>query len=110
MLVEDTTLLYSIDHPDPENNFTVTVVPINEAGAGQIVIIFLLISSKMCLNSVNTSMSSLSSSFEFWLNDYPDNINNCIITNNIHVLHFACFDSYTTIGQVQWCIVETAKK
>ena len=35
MLVEDTTLLYSIDHPDPENNFTVTVVPLNEAGAGQ---------------------------------------------------------------------------
>ena len=35
MLVEDTTLLYSIDHPDSENNFTVTVVPINEVGAGQ---------------------------------------------------------------------------
>ena len=35
MLVEDTTLLYSIDHPDPENNFTVTVVPINEVGVGQ---------------------------------------------------------------------------
>ena len=38
MLVEDTTLLYSFDdHPDPgsENNFTVTVVPINEVGAGQ---------------------------------------------------------------------------
>ena len=35
MLVEDTTLLYSIDHPDPENNFAVTVVPINEVGAGQ---------------------------------------------------------------------------
>ena len=35
MLVEDTALLYSIDHPDPENNFTVTVVPINEVGAGQ---------------------------------------------------------------------------
>ena len=35
MLVEDTTLLYSIDHPDPENNFTVTVVPINKVGAGQ---------------------------------------------------------------------------
>ena len=35
MLVEDTTLLYSIDHPDPENNFTVTVVPINGVGAGQ---------------------------------------------------------------------------
>ena len=34
-LVEDTTLLYSIDHPDPENNFTVIVVPINEVGAGQ---------------------------------------------------------------------------
>ena len=33
--VEDTTLLYSIDHPDPENNFTVTVVPLNEVGAGQ---------------------------------------------------------------------------
>ena len=35
VLVEDTTLLYSIDHPNPENNFTVTVVPINEVGAGQ---------------------------------------------------------------------------
>ena len=35
MLVEDTTLLYSIDYPDPENNFTVTVVPINEVRAGQ---------------------------------------------------------------------------
>ena len=35
VLVEDTTLLYSIDHPDPENNFTVTVVPINEVGTGQ---------------------------------------------------------------------------
>ena len=35
MLVEDTSLLYSIDHPDLENNFTVTVVPINEIGAGQ---------------------------------------------------------------------------
>ena len=35
MLVEDTTLLYSIDRPDPENNFTITVVPINEVGAGQ---------------------------------------------------------------------------
>ena len=34
MLVEDTTLLYSIDHPDLENIFTVTVVPINEVGAG----------------------------------------------------------------------------
>ena len=36
MLVEDTTLLYSIDHmhPDPENNFIATVVPINEVGAG----------------------------------------------------------------------------
>ena len=38
ILVEDmsTTLLYSIDHPDPKNNsITVTVVPINEVGAGQ---------------------------------------------------------------------------
>ena len=32
----DTTMLYySIDHPDPDNNFTVTVVPINGAGPGQ---------------------------------------------------------------------------
>ena len=35
MLVVDTTLLYSIGHPDPVNNFTATVVPINEVGAGQ---------------------------------------------------------------------------
>ena len=32
----DTTMLYySIDHPDPDNNFTVTVVPINRAGPGE---------------------------------------------------------------------------
>ena len=32
----DTTMLYySIDHPDPDNNFTVTVVPINKVGAGE---------------------------------------------------------------------------
>ena len=36
---EDTTMLYySIDHPDPDNNFTVTVVPINGAGPGEDVI------------------------------------------------------------------------
>ena len=29
-------LYYSIDHPDPDNNFTVTVVPINGAGLGQV--------------------------------------------------------------------------
>ena len=41
----DTTMLYySIDHPDPDNNFTVTVVPINGAGPGEpaiIVFVFL---------------------------------------------------------------------
>ena len=33
-----TTMLnytFSIDHPDPDNNFTVTVVPINGAGPGE---------------------------------------------------------------------------
>ena len=31
----DTTMLYySIDHPDPDNSFTVTVVPINGGGPG----------------------------------------------------------------------------
>ena len=30
-----TSLLYSIDHPDPEYSFIVTVVPINKFGAGQ---------------------------------------------------------------------------
>ena len=34
-IIEDTTLLYSIDHPYPENNFTVTVIPINKVRAGQ---------------------------------------------------------------------------
>ena len=33
LLVENTTLHYSIDHP---HNFTVTVVPINEVGAGEL--------------------------------------------------------------------------
>ena len=32
----DTTMLYySIDHPDPDNTFTVTTVPINGAGPGE---------------------------------------------------------------------------
>ena len=35
MLVEKTTLLYSIDHPDLDNNFIVTVIPINVVGAGK---------------------------------------------------------------------------
>ena len=37
----DTTMLYySIDHPDPDNNFTVSVVPINGVGPGEDVIKF----------------------------------------------------------------------
>ena len=41
----DTTMLYySIDHPDPDNYFTVTVVPINGAGPGEsAVIVFALL-------------------------------------------------------------------
>ena len=37
MSVEGNTTMvyYSIDHPDPDNNFTVIVVPINEAGLGE---------------------------------------------------------------------------
>ena len=31
----DTMLYYSIDHPDPDNNFTVTVIPTNKAGPGE---------------------------------------------------------------------------
>ena len=38
MSVDTTMLYYSIDHPDPDNNFTVTVVPINGAGPGQVMI------------------------------------------------------------------------
>ena len=41
----DTTMLYySIDHPDPDNNFTVTVVPINGAGPGENVTKIFLVS------------------------------------------------------------------
>ena len=50
MLVEDTTLLYSIDYPDPENNFTVTVVPINEVGAGQPALVsFIILTSEFIM-------------------------------------------------------------
>ena len=50
MLVEDTTLLYSIDHPDPENNFTVTVVPINEVGAGKPALVsFIIVTSEFIM-------------------------------------------------------------
>ena len=45
----DTTMLYySIDHPDPDNNFTVTVVPINGAGLGQAMIKAFLVSLSSC--------------------------------------------------------------
>ena len=37
-----TSLLYSIDHPDPEYNFIVTVVPIDKIGAGQPAVILLI--------------------------------------------------------------------
>ena len=48
MLAQNTTLLYSIDHPDPGNNFTVTVVPINEVGAGQpVTLVFSLCKCKL---------------------------------------------------------------
>ena len=58
MLVEDTTLLYSIDHPDPKNNFTVTVVPINEVGAGQPANSepFLFLSGKLRMCTCNASL------------------------------------------------------
>ena len=54
----DTTMLYySIDHPDPDNNFTVIVVPINEAGPGDVTETFSfsfgklnLLPSKLLLN------------------------------------------------------------
>ena len=51
----DTTMLYySINHPDPDNNFTVTVVPINGAGPGEpavttIIIPLLTIVPGICL-------------------------------------------------------------
>ena len=43
-----TSLLYTIDHPDPEYNFIVTVVPINKIGAGQPAVISLI--SGECFN------------------------------------------------------------
>ena len=50
----DTTMLYySIDHPDPDNNFTVTVVTINGAGPGEDAVIMFVIllvdQSQQCL-------------------------------------------------------------
>ena len=37
-----TSLLYSIDYPDPEYRFIVIVVPINKFGAGQPAVISLI--------------------------------------------------------------------
>ena len=60
MLVVDTTLLYSIGHPDPVNNFTATVVPINEVGAGQPAnsepFLFLPGKPRMCIKAVPSYM------------------------------------------------------
>ena len=49
-------LYYSIDHPDPDNNFTVTVVPINIVGAGEPAVSTILIT-----NIIPSSSHSLSS-------------------------------------------------
>ena len=45
-------LYYSIDHPDPDNNFTVTVVPINGAGPGEsaVIMFVFLDQSESCLH------------------------------------------------------------
>ena len=57
MSVEGDMLYYSIDHPDPDNNFTVTVIPINRAGLGEdavIMFVFLQVDqSKYCNNAYN---------------------------------------------------------
>ena len=59
----DTTMLalyYSIDHPDPDNNFTVTVVPINGAGPGEdaVTTIQLNLSSSLPILSLSHSLLS----------------------------------------------------
>ena len=104
MLVEDTTLLYSIDHPDPENNFTVTVVPINEVGAGQpkiyVQITFLhkdkLVNLK---SSVRLSATQGTFSLEEKTNIYPAGTNRFNIKNNIilkcHLLKFTALSTKT---------------
>ena len=50
----DTTMLYySIDHPDLDNNFTVTVVPINGAGPGEDAIKFIQIRIPVIMTTTN---------------------------------------------------------
>ena len=53
-------LYYSIDHPDPDNNFTVTVVPINIVGPGEPAVSTILITNIIPSRSLPIhSLSSL---------------------------------------------------
>ena len=58
----DTTMLYySIDHPDGDNNFTVTVVtPINGAGPGEDAVYYIQIITIISSSSLSILSLSLS--------------------------------------------------
>ena len=63
-------LYYSIDHPDPDNNFTVTVVPINGAGPGEDAVTtfqIITIISSSSLSILSLSLSPLLSTRLFKL-------------------------------------------
>ena len=56
-------LYYSIDHPDPDNNLTVTVIPINIVGAGEPAVSIILItniipSSSLPIHSLSSLLST----------------------------------------------------
>ena len=75
-------LYYSIDHPDPDNNFTVTVVPINGAGPGEDAVTtfqIITIISSSSLSILSLSLSPLLSTTvvipgNFFIAPYTNNI------------------------------------
>ena len=52
-------LYYSIDHPDPENNFTVTVVPINGVKVASEIIIMFFIHGELIIIYCNSYVHSI---------------------------------------------------
>ena len=81
-------LYYYIDHPDPDNNFTVTVVPINIVGPGEPAVSTILITNIIPSSSlpIHSLSSLLSTTVVIPGICYQDHCSVLIYTGNVRVL------------------------
>ena len=72
-------LYYSIDHPDPDNNFTVTVAPINVVGPGEDVTTFFFFGDHILCILVHNKIS-----YMHYYSDY------CVLYNACNTCAYFC--------------------